>query len=239
MILVDPATGSGELLPVIQKFSVPCKLEPLPFGDVCFTGNGPKGTIGIGIERKKIHDILACINDARFSGHQLPGLLNMYKVRYLYIEQFFYPNSDGMLRQSIDGSYFFLRKPPTQYDRLYRYLLSVNLAGVSVIFTRDIYQTAYNICATYWYFQKEWDKHDSLKRTQDIFVPTADPHPPLVQKWAKCIDGVGDKLCTRAAQLFKTPYDLANADPSDWMMIPGISEATAEDIVNQIMGVKR
>ena len=74
-ILVDARAGSCELASyIVPQQRVRLMRRQLPT-DIVFTGRGPAGCVlEIGIEYKTIWDTLACINDGRFAGNQLPAL---------------------------------------------------------------------------------------------------------------------------------------------------------------------
>ena len=75
MILVDSREGSKQLQPLLRD----SKLTRLEFADFAFTGSDRDGRISqIGIEYKTLPDVLSCIADGRFAGHQLPGMMKAY-----------------------------------------------------------------------------------------------------------------------------------------------------------------
>src|SRR5260370_1150504 len=89
MLLVDYRAGSKELVKPLVKLLGADMVEEtsLDFGDVAFTGRGPKDTpLDIGIEFKTIGDIAQCCRDGRFAGHQLPGMRKTYAHSWLMIE---------------------------------------------------------------------------------------------------------------------------------------------------------
>ena len=85
MILVDRREKPGkrdpfDLLQCLRRLSgVSLPVEPteLPFGDVAFEGHGLNGPIAVGVERKRLHDLNACVEDARLAGHQSIGMRQM------------------------------------------------------------------------------------------------------------------------------------------------------------------
>lgn len=240
-ILVDYRTGSKELLPLILKNNVKAEIAELPFGDFCFDGNGPRGTISVGVERKTLHDMLACVEDSRYAAHQRPGMAQMYDKQFLFIEGAWKPHEDGLLMEGFSGNSwgfckFSSRK--TMYYKLFRYLLSVSMSGVIVIQCRDMFHTAYNICEVYQYFQKRWEDHTSMLQTQTLNIPSLTGKPSLVRRWAAELTGIGTKHSMDADRIFKTPLALANSDESDWMRLPGVGAASAMRIVREIMGIK-
>jgi ERCC4-type nuclease len=224
----------------IQRTGVHALSQELEFGDACFEGNGPDGKIAIGIERKKIGDMLNCIDDARYAGHQRPGMLAMYNKSVLMLEGVWKPEPvTGYLMECVaqlTWRPYKYRSQVVRYNKLFRYLISIQLSGVIVITTRDVEQTAYNIVELYHYFGKPWDGHTSLLEIQKLNIPEMRGKPSLVRRWASDLDGIGVKHSMEAEKVFKTPYDLAKSDESDWLRIQGIGVGTAQNIVKQIHG---
>ena len=251
MILVDHRRGGEEkdkntpkeFVDRINRLGVKAELTDLEYGDFAFEGNGPEGTIAIGIERKTLHDMLNCIDDARFAGHQKIGMKQMYQVNVLALEGHWKPHDPfGILMEGFNGGvswgYCRYRSQRTMYAKLYRYLISVQLAGVLYSPSRDIPHTALNVCEYYHYFQKRWTDHDSFKEIHKIAIPQMNVKPPLVRKWANDLEGIGTKLSELAARHFRTPIRLATAEETDWLRLPGIGVKTATDVVKEIWGVK-
>jgi ERCC4-type nuclease len=240
IILVDGRTGSKELIPYLQRISVNVKIEQatLEYGDACFEGNGPMGRIAIGIERKTLSDLLNCVDDARYSAHQRPGMMAMYQFSILMVEGVWKQDSvTGYLMEcvrTLEWRPFRYRTQMVRYSKLFRYLLSLQVAGTTVITTRDMEQTAYNILECYHWFSKRWEDHTSLLETQKLNMPSLNGRPTLVRRWASELDGVGVKLGMEAEKRFKTAYDLSQSDESDWVKIEGIGAKLARSIIQQI-----
>jgi ERCC4-type nuclease len=233
-----------ELMPHFKQIGVTSEKADLVFGDFMFEGKGPHGTVSIGIERKRLHDMLHCIDDARLSGHQLVGMKQMYDVRVLLLEGHWKPHEpQGVLMEGFHGGmnwgYCRYRSQRTMYSKLYRYLISVAMSGVIITHSRDLWHSAFNICEWYHYFQKPWQNHTSFQEIQKIAIPTMHGKPKLVRLWANAIEGIGTKLSQDAERIFRTPLALANADEEDWLRIPGVGVKTAQQIVKEVWGVKR
>lgn len=244
MILVS--AESRELEGLIRARGVPVQREALAYGDACFEGNGPQGSIMIGIERKRLHDMLNCIDDARYTGHQRIGMRQMYRVNILAIEGSWRPHSQSDLLMEgfpqSDGSLKWGYCRPagrnTMYSKLRRYLFSVTLAGIHVIYTRDIVQTAIDIIHWYWYFQKRWHDHTSLLEMQKLNIPTLNRKPTLTRKWAAALEDIGQIKSEAAEKVFRKPIALATADEVDWLRVPGVGVKTAQSIWREVHGVK-
>lgn len=250
MILIDPRGGNSkeqnipkEMVDIIKRLGVKSELQTLEYGDAAFEGIGPHGTVLVGVERKALHDMLNCIDDARFSGHQRIGMKQMYAISVLMVEGYWRPHDgNGLLMEGFNGgtSWGFCRyrSQRTLYSKLYRYLCSVMLSGVAVSYSRDVFHTSFNIVEWYQYFQKPWDQHTSMLETHKVAIPTLNAKPSLTRLWANDIAGVGTKLSMDAEKLFKKPINLALADEGEWLKLPGIGVKTAQQIVREVMGVK-
>lgn len=244
MILVDHRRGSIELLRAIANLGVPVAKTELQYGDFAFEGNGPRGSMLIGIERKTLHDMLNSIDTARYSGHQKVGMHLMYGQSFLIVEGRWCPgrppNFANFLLEKYGERWLpcRYRTGKVMYSKLYRYLLSVSLGGVIVLHARDTFECATNIVETYHYFQKKWNDHTSLIECQRVALPQLNGKPSLVRLWANDIEDIGVKFSLEAQRLFKTPIKLAQSDESQWMKIKGIGVSKAQQIIREIWGQK-
>lgn len=249
MILIDfneenktKRDASLDLMRHIRALKVPVEKTGLSFGDAAFEGRGPDNSVvTIGIERKGLHDMLNCIEDSRYTGHQLPGMKMLYSHSVLIIEGHWKPHDPGgFLMEGFSGgtAWGFLkhRKQNTLYSMLYRYLISVQLAGVTVTYSRDPFHTAFNICEWFHYFQKNWDGHRSLMEMQKLALPTLTGKPTLVRKWSAALTNIGATLSGAFDKKYKRAIDLAMTDESELLTIPGVGVKTAQAIVKEIRG---
>lgn len=243
MILVDSRKDEGaKLFPEIKRLGVPCEKYQLEFGDVAFEGQTPQGTVLVGFERKTLSDILACIDTGRLSGHQAIGMKAQYGQRFLVVEGNWKPKSDETLLEGYNNGTFWkpcsFRSRPVMYSKLRRFLFSVEMSGIHVMITRDLFHTAYDIVECYHWFQKA--EHRSMMEKHQIIVPSLDTKPPLVRRWAEELTGIGSKSAEAAARYFKKPIKLAQADELEWIRagISGVGVKTAQQIVQEIRGNK-
>lgn len=91
MITVDYRQGSHELVEPLRAKGLEVyeteTPEEMPFGDVAFEGRGEKGKrVQIGIEFKKLEELVGALRTERLQGHQAPGMQDAYDFRYLLIE---------------------------------------------------------------------------------------------------------------------------------------------------------
>lgn len=240
MVIVDSRIGSHELIPYIRKCGVVCEETNLEYGDAYFEGNGPNSRINIGFERKTLHDMLHSIDDNRYAAHQMPGMAQMYDKSFLIIEGLWKPHEDGTLMEGFKGGSIWGQcKHGTNrvmYAKLRRYLYSIQLAGVVVIYTRDIFQTAYDICEAYHYFSKSWSGHTSLLELQKLAMPSLiGEKASICRQWASALTDVGTKFSLEAEKLFKSsPIKLATSNEVDWLRIPRIGVKLARNIIREI-----
>jgi hypothetical protein len=95
-LLVANDTGSAELVAPLLKLGLPAELAELEFGDVAFMGRGEGGApLYIGIELKKLSDLVQSLTSKRLQGHQLLGLTRDFDRRYLLIEGHFHNDDKG------------------------------------------------------------------------------------------------------------------------------------------------
>lgn len=248
MIVVAPEHGSKELKPIIHSMGVPCEIDSnMKFSDAFFEGQGPHGIMGVGFERKRLHDMLNCILDNRYAGHQKVGMSIMCGRSYLIIEGIWKPRiSDGILmeghsewdgyKEKVSWIPVKFRSVPVRYETLYRYLISVANSNVTVTFTRDIWGTCFDIVQHFQWYKKPWNKHNAMKQLQKHNLPALTGRPTLVRKWANDIDGIGVKFSEQAERIFETPIQLATSDEMDWLGIEGIGVPTAQSVIKQING---
>lgn len=166
MILVDERTGSADLIGHLRHWHVPCEMGRLEYGDACFVGNGPAGpnTVACGIEIKKVHDALNCMEDGRFAGHQLPGLVGTYERIWLVVEGWYRPDfTTGLLlapgerrRELAMGTRRFM------YRDLDNWLSTMEIrANIRVRRVGDRVETARMVADLYGWWQKDWSDHTS------------------------------------------------------------------------------
>lgn len=99
MILIDDRAGSRDLssIPPLTSISELCRLSS---ADVCFTGNGPRGSISIGIEVKQISDVIASRKSGRLQGlnGQVSAMLDDYDQQWIVTYGTYRCGQDGRLQ---------------------------------------------------------------------------------------------------------------------------------------------
>jgi ERCC4-type nuclease len=105
MITVDFRQGSHDLVEPLRRTGIEVyeteTPDEMPFGDIAFEGRGEKGKrVQVGIEFKKIEELVGSLRTGRLQGHQAPGMQDAYDFRYLLIEgELLYDKRGRLLRR--------------------------------------------------------------------------------------------------------------------------------------------
>lgn len=228
MILVDDQSGSKDLYPYIKQLvpdTVLTRIHP-PFGDIAWVGDGPDNkSISVGVEYKQIDDVLKCMVDGRFAGHQLPGLLENYDRVYLLIE--------GRIR--VDRNTGILQKQSGErwrdINRAGRGFMGRDLehwcttmeekAQIRVAWSRDSFQSARWVQYKHsWWVNKGWEEHKSMQQFHIPPPPAAlFTKPGFTRRVVKEFPDVGWDRSDPVAKHFKNVYNAVTADAGEWAKI--------------------
>lgn len=172
MILVDSRAGSCELIAPLRHAGLPVQEDTLDFGDIAFMGRGEKGSpLFIGIEHKKLPDLVQSLNSDRLAGHQLVGMVDTYDRPYLLIEgewesdaagrvivRKWGPNRDGVPWRTPAP----LKGAPPAVELEKRVLTLETRGGLRVRWTPDQQATVRYLTALYRFWtDKDLDGHKS------------------------------------------------------------------------------
>lgn len=229
MILVDPRAGSADYVPLLRNLGAPVDVVTLEFGDAAWYASDR----AIGVELKKLGDVLNCITTGRFSGHQLPGLARTYDEAWLVIEGFWRPGSDGVLETWKRG-----RWEPVQLGKrrwMFRdfdaFLNTVEVkGGVRVKRTTTPEETARVVYGLYDWWQ-DYDGHRShlalnrAGRDSALFI-----RPTFARRVASELPGVGFERSADVAIAFPTVRRMLAATPKEWAAVKGIGKKLAKSI---------
>lgn len=239
MILIDKRDGSRELYPLLLERRIPCELTTynLESADFAFCGNGPKGGVPVGIERKTITDLAQSLMNDRLVGHQLPLLVEMYPYRWLVVEGIWRANRDqGGLIEVPRGRGWTALTPRIRTDQFTGWLLTLELrGGVHIHYTANASETADWLGHLYsWWTKKEWAEHKAHLAVFASPDTAIFRKAKLVERMARCLDGIGDEKSQAVATYFRSPLNMVLAPESEWREVPGIGTTLAARTVKAL-----
>lgn len=240
MILVDyredsKVKGSRGLWDDLKHTNLPIEKAHLDGGDLMFVGNGPEGEVSVGVEFKKIRDLLSSLRSSRLQGHQLLKLQE-YDFRYLLVEGEWRHNESGLV--TLRGSYGKWNPAPGRFSasELDKTLIGLPLrAGVNVWPTATRRDTIRWIQSLYRNFtDKAWDDHSShtgIHRPASL-VPLSG-----FRQAVTAFPRIGIKTSLTVEKHFKGSLRRAVAARSkEWAKIEGIGRDSAEKIDSFLEG---
>lgn len=240
MVIVDRRAGS-EALHFTAALRDRSQLGTLEFGDVMLAGNGPNGTITVGIEVKSVDDLLSSISTGRLAGHQLPGLVKTYDHSWIAVFGKVRPGPDNYLEVQKHGSWknFKIGRQPVPYSYLAGFELTAQFfSPVRIKWLQDLDEVAIWISVLDRWLSKPWDKHKGLSvfnRSQEQAAPVgADPVEAQMARIAADLPGVGWTRGWAAAKHFDSVADMLNAHHSEWQKIDGIGPTIAKAVYTAI-----
>ena len=226
-----------ELITALRRYDIELSTNVrLAFGDAMFAGNGESGECFVGVEHKRLGDLITSMKDRRLSGHQLRGLWQSYDYVFLFAEGIWRPGPGGEIEElGTNGwrTFFSARdRYSVSYRQLAAYLHSLSLRSrhattgepLRVVRTQNPRETAAQYAALYLGFtEKTWREHHAH---DEIYTEITQPRRMgLVQKkvtvaWkmAAQIPGI-DRIAEQVAEHFGTGRAMALA---------GLSERTME-----------
>lgn len=251
MLILD-RREPDDLVSAVRHLGVEVSVSELEFGDCAFAGNGENGDCMVGVERKKLDDLINCMRDRRLSGHQLRGLWQAYDYVWLCIEGVWRPGPAGEIEQ-LRGrewrAYFSSRdRHAVSFRQLAAFQDSLTLRSRSatgeplrIIRTQGVRETALRYAALYSGFvEKKWSDHHAHDQIYcpEPTMPKRGGRAGLVQekvtvawKIAAQLPGLDGKRGLCAAKYFKTPRAMANANETDWQAVEGIGPKLAAGAV--------
>lgn len=240
---VDTRAGSGPLIPLLQRRGVR-DVEPatLLYGDIAIDGNGPEGMpVAVGVEYKKLGDMLQCIDNGRFVGHQLPGMLDCYNVIWLVVEGIWRENpTSGILEVPRGPIWSPIRSGNghAMASSLVGFLMTMEQkVGIRVMRTGTQSQTLdWLFHLNRWWTSKAYEEHRAHLALDNSQALALIRKPNLVQKLAQQLPGIGWDKAAKVGRKFASPVDMILATESEWMEIEGIGKGIAEKVVKELHG---
>ena len=158
--------------------SVPVITMLQEYGDVTFAGNGPDGgECTVGIERKRLSDLVTSMTDRRLAGKQLHGLVQTYDFRFLLVEGVWRSGVHGEIEELYGKEWrpFFSRepgRPSVSYRQVHSFLDTIRLKagrddegdgrGIILLSSSNLRETAAQLLTLWhWFNDKSWEEHRS------------------------------------------------------------------------------
>ena len=206
-------------------------LVPILHGDVVFQGKADGKDVLVCVERKKMRDLVNCIND----GRHLQQVRQAYEAGFNYyslvIEALWRETRDGDTEYRSGTNWVRVGMP---WSRIQAYLTELHyLMGVRVVYSKDTKETIQTIKSMHRFFQTE--SHDSLKRF--YVAPVAGmllQQPSLVRRVAKELPGIGWERSLAVEANWGSVRDMVNAPVEDWIKLDGIGKGIARRVQEEL-----
>jgi ERCC4-type nuclease len=217
-----------------------CPVVELEYGDYCIYGNGPEGAVTVGVERKKVRDLITSMMSGRMSGHQIPGMSENYFRSYLIVEGE-WKEEDGEIWVKKEGKWkqgHFGRRKVRAAD-IWTFLTSLEVFySLTVRLTRSVEETVDTLRQLDRWWGKPWNKHNSImmKATPATRVSLAPGKPSLVRRVAVELPGIGIDRAKLVEKEFRSVVEMVEAPEHRWEGIPGIGKQTARMVVRAVRG---
>lgn len=230
MIYVTESPNDSDLASALGSLAI---VAPIPHGDCVFFGVAEgRDNIRVCIERKKVHDIAACMTDGRYLAQAQAAHGAGFEYLVLIIEGLMRPSRrDGMV-ETPRGAGWVAMLPHTSYSRLNTYLDEVSLyMGVLVKRSASVTETAAQIKSLWQMFQRPPSEHQSLKKIYSSELQhTLLSRPSLVRRMAKELPGIGWDRSLAVDEHFCSVVAMVGAGEGEWASLAGIGPKTAKRV---------
>lgn len=265
MLLDDRESDLNFLRPALRDLGIQSDVTRLDYGDACFLGLGPGGDCSVGIERKKIPDLIHSMQDRRLSGHQLRGMYQTYDFCFLLIEGMWRAGDHGAVETfngaakspwqpyytRLGGGTKTWRGQAVSFRQLMNYLTTLELCGhVKLRFASTQWQTAHLYASLYyWFTEKPWEDHASCN---EIYAKGQGPRrditgsasalaggnkPHFARLVAMQIPGI-DGRERHVVKRFSTAREMANATLAEWVSLPWVTKTGKPRRLGPVVGKK-
>jgi hypothetical protein len=241
VVFVDSRAGSHELVKPLRALGLPVTEQILTSGDVMFEGKGEQGKlVTIGIEYKKLGELVGSLRSERLQGHQLLKMQREFDFIYLLIEgTIAYEPPNGMLLD------LRRRKSPRvlpgrmSLSELFKRLHTLQLrGGLTPLWATGISCSCLQIETLY----RVWTDRNLDAHTSHIAIYRPPPLVPISEfrVFIQSIDGIGFDTSKAAEAHFQGNVRAAvNASAAEWLQIKGIGPKLAQHIQDVFEGRTR
>lgn len=239
MLLIDDRAGSKDLMKH-EPVRTLGELTRLDSADVALTGNGPDGTVLVGVEVKSLMDLVSSANTGRLQATQIPAMLNTYDVNWLLYFGIYRVGADSSVHMFRGGRWRPMRIGNRQvpYGYIEGLLFDLTELGVHVRHVSDIREAAVWLGALSRWWSKPWSKHHGMRvldKSRSVsLMPGMSPKTLQLTKVAAALPAVGFERAIAAAQHFGSVSQMINATADEWAQVPGIGKVVAKSIVEAV-----
>jgi ERCC4-type nuclease len=250
VLLVDSRAGSKDLIQPLVDLGLPVESTELGFGDIAFQGRGANATpVLIGIEFKKLDELVQALRTERLQGYQMIGMRATYTHSYLFIEgELLYDKKGRLLKRQKYTRDLTVMKGQMTVNELYKRVQVLHLCGgLNPWWTTKRADTLQAIAALY----RTWTDVDVDQHKSHLAIYEAPPLLPIsdFRRSIKTLRGIGMRASAAAERKFAGSLRAATAGTvSEWAAIEIIDDrgklrrlghTLAQRIVNQCEGVPR
>jgi ERCC4-type nuclease len=234
MIYVDDREESVKrLADPLRRRGLAVKVVRLDAADVAFFGRGPgdgrgEASYGVGIEIKKLPDLINCIVNKRFADVQLPRLKTQYQAVWLMALGEWLPGwgeHAGRLmlprKRAVVPFHYEGMKRAWMWRDVEHWLTTMRMkAGIQVDRAKNKAELLAKLHALYtWWTAVGWDGHTAHEASGNGFDDEGARawavKPPMVVGMARLVEGVGGKKARRIAEKLATAERLVKASAEE------------------------
>lgn len=232
MLLVDSAVGSNKLVRPLQNLGLDAQLTSID-ADIAFEGRGIGGApVTIGIEYKKLGELVQSLHTQRLQGHQLYKMNVGFDFRWLLIEGEVLLTREGYLARRQRKRVVKLEGSMTLTD-LYKRLLTLQICGgLTPVFVDTVDGSLRFIEALYRFWtDKNQDEHKS-----HIAIYEPAPLVPVSQfrRTVATLPGIGLELSARVERHFGSIRTAVDSGLAEWCRVEGIGTRTATRVIDAL-----
>lgn len=242
MIFVDYRSGSAELAEPLQRKGLDVEITTLEFGDVAFEGRGEKGApVTIGIEFKKLRELIQALRTQRLQGYQAVGMRPMFDFSYLFVEGELIYDRRGTLQRRKSSGRVVEMEGAMNVSEMFKRIFVLHLrGGMNPLFLSNRKDTIQAITDLY----RTWTDQDLDKHKSHIAIY----NPPSIIPISKerhtfcTFPHIGRKASAAVDEHFNGDIGKAtNASVDEWAAIQVVDDKgrgrrlglkVAQDIVN-------
>lgn len=253
VVKVDPRVGTTkkasrvdrlvELCDLLSGCGVSPSIEQLEFGDfqvACHVSYGEDTTVGV--ELKRVEDLVDSMRSNRLAGHQIPGLLRQHGPGRVWLV------IEGQYRaRRISGLVEVPRGPgrwvpldrgtrPVFWGDVQAFLTSAQVeAGIHVCQSRTPRETARLVASLARWWGKPKDAHRTFKGVYDAPAPglllrDLDPQTRFLRDVVKGVPGMGWGRSETVVAAFGSVGAMLDATEKDWQNVPGVGKTLAKTL---------